>query len=72
MSNNNVYSVIYALTDGKISDIPDTHWQAGKHGEGKTWFHTREEAAKKADDMRIKKIAALQNKIEKLKKMVFA
>ena len=73
----------YALSKGiyerevKQGEIyPDTvyinAWRESFHGgEGKEWHKTREDAVRRAEEMRIKKIASLKKQIEKLEKMKF-
>lgn len=41
------------------------------HREGDQWHRTLESAQKKANDMRTKKLVALQKQIKKLEKLVF-
>ena len=41
------------------------------HGEGKEWHRTMESAVKRAEEMRVKKIASLKNQIVKLEKLKF-
>lgn len=41
------------------------------HGEGKNWHRTEEGAIKRAEKMRIEKIASLRKQIAKLEKMKF-
>ncbi len=41
------------------------------HGEGKDWHLTPESAITRAEEMRTKKIAALQKQIKKLESMTF-
>jgi hypothetical protein len=41
------------------------------HGKGREWCSTREDAVKRAEEMRTKKIAALEKQIKKLKAMTF-
>jgi hypothetical protein len=66
-----VYLVKYALTDGAIQEMRETHYLADESLEGKIWFRFREDALKKAEEMRVKKIALLQRQIAKLEKMHF-
>lgn len=40
-------------------------------GEGREWHRTREGAIKRAEEMRVKKIASLREQITKLEKMEF-
>jgi len=41
------------------------------HGKGKDWHKTREDAVKRADEIRKKKVVSLRKKIEKLESMIF-
>lgn len=41
------------------------------HGEGREWHLTKEEAIKKAEEMRDKKIRSVQKQLEKLQNMKF-
>lgn len=41
------------------------------HGEGRDWHLSKEDAIKKAEEMRQKKIANLENQIEKLRGLKF-
>jgi len=74
----------YALTtgilvvDGKVNDsVPsllsyrDGGYTVYVHNEGKEWHLTPEAALAKAEEMRLKKIAAVKKKLEKLESMTF-
>ena len=41
------------------------------HGEGKDWHRTRDQAVKRAEEMRLKKIKSLEKNIEKMKRLKF-
>lgn len=41
------------------------------HGKGKEWHLDRESAVKKAEEMKLKKIASLEKQIKKLKELKF-
>lgn len=41
------------------------------HGEGRDWHRTEEDAIKKAEEMRIRKIASLKKNLKKLEEMKF-
>ena len=76
-----VFATKYALSigieeiDGEIigsmvsrkTDI----WPQTYHGEGRDWHRTRDGAVKRANEMRVKKIASLKKQIAKLESTVF-
>lgn len=76
-----VYITKYALTSGIIEAdaeiltgdmiLINGDWNRYFHGEGKDWHRTFEEAYKKAEQMRIKKIASLKKQLSKYEKMRF-
>ena len=76
-----VYITKYALTAGIIEAdaeilkgdmiLINGDWNRCFHGEGKDWHRTFEEAYKKAEQMRIKKIASLKKQLSKYEKMRF-
>lgn len=84
MENKQTFKVFitkYALTSG-IKEMEVEEYYPGNvkrlglnhdyfHGEGKEWHRTRESAMKKAEEMRVKKIASLKNQIVKLEKLKF-
>lgn len=41
------------------------------HGEGKEWHKTKEEAIKRAEELRLKKIKSVEKQLEKLKSLKF-
>ena len=55
---------------GMVADINNRTFGL-YHGEGREWHKTKEEASKRAEKMRLKKIASLKKQIEKLEKMDF-
>lgn len=72
----------YALTDGikevevEVCDeypgmVKGSGLFALYHGEGKEWHRTRESAVKKAEEMRVNRIASLKKQITKLEKLKF-
>lgn len=80
-----VYITKYALTTG-ISHVlarvvKDTNGQMIEvkmglhivyfHGEGKDWHRTEEGAVKRAEELRVKKIASLKKQIKKLESLKF-
>ena len=80
--NEKVYITTYALTQGiyemeVISKSDDGKavygkaWNESYHGEGKEWCRTKEEAIKRAEEMRKKKICSLEKQIEKLNSLKF-
>lgn len=82
MDKQTVWITKYAITRGiyemEISSISDdgntVHgkaWNDTFRGEGKNWCRTREEAVKRADAMRLKRIEDLKKQIAKLEKMKF-
>lgn len=76
-----VWITNYALTKGilekEATECGDGMINTGEklgnffHGEGDEWHRTKESAIKKAEEMRLKKIASLKNQIVKLEKMKF-
>lgn len=69
----------YALTKG-IQEVEgktdgDGYLSYGKydynHAFRKEWYRTREAAIKRAEEMRLKKIASLKKQLKKLEKMRF-
>lgn len=66
---------IYELEISRISEDGQTvygkAWNDSFRGEGKNWCRTREEAVKRADAMRLKRIEDLKKQIAKLEKMKF-
>jgi len=81
-----VWITKYALTDGIVEvknarhcvstsvnmiDCPSLGVFATFHGEGKEWHRTRESAVKRAEAMRVKKIAAYKKSIKKLEALKF-
>lgn len=50
---------------------PDKPYTLSLHGEGKDWHRTRESAIKRAESMRIAKIASLKSQLAKLEGMKF-
>lgn len=78
-----LFIIKYALTDGitevdgRISGISPNMvvWNDSAYGStahGKDWHKTREEAEKRAEQMRLKKIASLRAQILKLEKLSFS
>lgn len=75
------YITKYALTKGILEKEAEEcgngmiatreKWNAYFHGEGKEWHRTKEEAIKRAEEMRKKKICSLEKQIEKLERMKF-
>lgn len=72
----------YALTEGiRIIDNDSYGVDGGMlwnnrdgyyfHGEGKEWHRTKESAVKRAEEMRLAKIASLKKSIAKLEKLKF-
>lgn len=67
----------YALSKGVFDAYLEIHndmackWSEYYHGEGREWHRTKESALKRAEEMRVKKIASLRKQIEKLEKMRF-
>ena len=72
----------YALTTGLYEaevdpsntcsgSVYDKKTTAFYHGEGREWHRTKEDAIKRAEEMRIKKIASLTKQIQKLENMKF-
>ena len=75
----------YAMTKGILEktvedcfDISPTmvctvglRWAEHYHGEGKDWHRTRASAVKRAEAMRVAKIASLKRKITALEKLTF-
>lgn len=73
----------YALTEGilerfvetnpRVSEtmvsVIDAEWS--EHYHGKDWHRTREAAVKRADQMRLAKIASLHDQIERLRAVSF-
>lgn len=55
--------------EGLLEDIEVT--QLCYHDEGRDWHKTREEAVKKAEEMRQKKIQSLKKQIEKIENITF-
>lgn len=49
----------------------NTHGLAYYHGEGRDWHRTRDAAVKRANAMRVKKIASLKKQIDKLEALAF-
>ena len=77
-----VYITKYALTQGIYemevhrmsedgSSVYGKAWNEAYHGNGKEWCRTKEEAIKRAEEMRIKKIESLEKQIKKLKGLKF-
>ncbi len=80
-----VWVTRYALTQGILEiegedcgdsmfHYPGNHmdrYDQYYHGQGENWHLTRESAVKRAEEMRVAKIASLQKQIEKLKKVSF-
>jgi hypothetical protein len=80
-----VYITKYALTQGiykaKVEDCgggmvktPGSFTEGGGqcfHGEGRDWHRTREEAVKRANEMRDKRIKSLAKSMKKLERMEF-
>jgi hypothetical protein len=61
--NENVPSMVTKKSD---------RWHAcSYHGEGRDWHRTREAAVKRANAMRVKKIASLKKQIDKLEAQAF-
>jgi len=60
--------VCHRINSGMIAEVGAEH-RSCYHGEGKEWHRTREEAVKRAEVMREKKIAALKTQIKKLERM---
>ena len=72
----------YALTQG-IYEMEIDHmsedgravygkaWTEAYHGEGREWHRTKEDAVKRAEEMRIRKIKSLEKQIEKIKSLKF-
>lgn len=78
------YITKYALTlgvqeiEGEISKtcssmftVPHISWNRNFHREGRDWHRTREAAVKRAEMMRLNKIASLKKSIVKLKSLEF-
>ena len=70
----------YALTQGIMEvegevchDVNSNMFAYGKYGHahGNDWYRNREDAIKKADEMKKKKIVSLQKSISKLESMTF-
>lgn len=66
----------YALTTGieKVEgEADDNHLRYDKYGSafGNDWHRTRDAAVKRAEEMRLKKIASVKKQLEKLEKMRF-
>lgn len=77
-----VWITKYALTQGIIEteakrcasvneDMIETKNLGLFHGEGREWHLTKEEAIKRANEMRIKKIASIEKQLDKLKSLKF-
>lgn len=76
-----VYITKYALTKGILEKesrqcgdgmiATRERFSAYFHGEGKDWHRTKENAIKRAEEMRMKKIESLKKQIEKLERMKF-
>lgn len=77
-----VYITKYALTqgiyemkvEGKSDDGKSVYgkaWNEAFYGEGKEWCRTKEEAIRRAEEIREKKIDSLKKQIEKLKTLKF-
>lgn len=77
-----VYITKYALTQGiyeieaKETREPDMIKNVENslelyHGKGKEWHLSKEDAIKKAEEMKQKKIKSLKTQIEKFEKMTF-
>lgn len=75
-----VFITKYALTLG-IEEVEASLYAEGRavsygqygsaHGEGTNWHKTMEGAKKRAEEMRVNKIASLRNRIAKLEKLSF-
>ena len=63
------YRVPMPPDDGKA--VYGKAWNESYHGEGKEWCRTKEEAIKRAEEMRKKKICSLKKQIEKLNSLRF-
>lgn len=67
----------YALTtgiemvDGKTDGDGYLSYGEYSYASGNDWHHTREAAVKRAEEMRLKKIASVKKQLEKLEKMRF-
>ena len=76
-----VYITKYALSDGILEKDAEecdrfpgmirTDDGAHFHGEGKEWCRTLEDANKRAEEMRLKKIESMKKQIKKLENMKF-
>lgn len=71
-----VYISKYALTQGIIeteAEVGSLMIKTKTHGylHDREWHKTREEAVKRAEEMRVKKITSLKKKITQLEKMRF-
>lgn len=79
-----VYSTKYVLTAGieKITGElsgntfsykqEESFWTTYLHGEGRDWHRTEESARKRAEEIRLKKIASLKKQIAKLELLTFS
>lgn len=75
-----VWITRYALTEGVFEEEVELLEQfpnigvvkeRGGYYQPPDWHRTREEAVKRAEEMRVKKIASLKRQIDKLSKMRF-
>jgi hypothetical protein len=76
-----IFCTKYALTKG-IEELQaekcgnnmvrvEAEWSYYLHGEGKEWHSTLESAIKKAEEMKLKRIASLKKSLNKLECMRF-
>ena len=54
-----------------VTEISNTGYRRNFHVEGRDWHRTEESANKRAEKMRVNKIASLQKQIDKLKTLSF-
>lgn len=59
------------LTPSMVCCSEDPNWSDYYHGEGINWHRTLEAAKARAENMRQKKLIALENALNKLKKLKF-
>lgn len=56
-------------TDGRMIRIKDNPYN--EYYAGGEWFHTKEEAVQKAEELKVKKIKSVKKQLEKLQNLKF-
>lgn len=66
-----LYEVEVELSNTSPGMVCEKNNMVFYHGEGKEWHRTKEDAVKRAEEMKIRKIDSLKRQIKKIENMKF-